>query len=175
MTTHPAFPSPQQAPPPDLTPLESMQWLVDDFVKQAPGVTHALITSLDGLSLLASSLMGKDWADTVAASVSGFASLAAGTRGPGGAAVPPQQIAIERADCLFLIMVAGRGYRSAFSHRPERESGTVETVLGVFTEPDADVGAVGFEMHRLIRRFSEYMRTSVRADAATPVSPPGPR
>ncbi|MET8807936.1 roadblock/LC7 domain-containing protein [Streptomyces sp. NPDC004546] len=153
-------------PPSDLTPVEEVAWLLDDFVNRVPGVTYALIASKDGLTLLASSNMTKDWADTVSAALSGYASLAAGTPGPTGRKQPAKQIAVEFDDCLFMAMASGLRQRSAFSSRPETEQGAVETVLGVYTEASADGGLVGYEMSKLIKRFPQRMQTPVRQELA---------
>ncbi|MBV9026909.1 MAG: roadblock/LC7 domain-containing protein [Streptomycetaceae bacterium] len=150
-----------------------MEWLLDTFVSKVPGVTHALLVSRDGLTLLASG-MDKDWADTMAATVSGHASLAQGTPGPKGGRLPAQQIMIEREDCLFFIMSSGTGQRSAFTSQPGTCQGTVDTVLGVLAEPDADGGTVGYEMGRLITAFAQHMHTPIRQapyDTAPAVGP----
>jgi predicted regulator of Ras-like GTPase activity (Roadblock/LC7/MglB family) len=153
-------------PPPRLTPYESMSWLLDDFVGRVPGVTHAMISSKDGLTLLASSLMSKDWANLLSAAVSGHASLAAGTPGPSGLTLPPKQILIEHSDHLLLIMVSGQADRAAFSHRPGTQQGMVETVLTVITttEDETDAGVVGYQMGLLIKRFPQYMQTAARQE-----------
>jgi predicted regulator of Ras-like GTPase activity (Roadblock/LC7/MglB family) len=158
-------PTVADAPPQQLTlPYEQMEWLLDRFVDKTPGVTHALLVSKDGLTLLVGSSMGKDWADTLAASISGHASLAHGTQGPNGVLLPAKQIIIERPDALFFIMVAGEGQRAAFSSRPQTPQGMVDTVLGVLAHPHADAGAVGYAMGQLIKAFASCMQTPVRQE-----------
>lgn len=164
MTHAPTPLTADNAPQELATPFARMEWLLDEFVSRVGGVTHALLVSKDGLLLLGSSLMGRDWADTLAATVSGHASLAHGTLGPKGDTLPASQIIIERADCLFFIMVAGKGLKSAFSPTPERHQGSVEAVLGVLAEPDADAGLVGFEMGQLVKQFAHLMQTPVRQE-----------
>jgi predicted regulator of Ras-like GTPase activity (Roadblock/LC7/MglB family) len=51
-------------------------WLVDQFVEAAPGVTHALIVSLDGLQLAASRMVPRDLGDELAALTAGLLSMA---------------------------------------------------------------------------------------------------
>ena len=154
------------APPPDLTPAQTVAWLLDAFVDRVPGVTHALVASKDGLALLTSSNVTKNWADTVSAALCGYASLAASTPGPSGSQQPARQIALEFDDHLFVAMASGVRQHAAFSHRPET-AGTVETVLGVHTETTADLGLVGYEMRMLIKRFPQRMKTPVRQELAS--------
>jgi hypothetical protein len=44
----------------------------------------------------------------------------------------------------------------------------VETILTVVATVDADVGAVGFEMGRLLERFAPYMDIPVRTAGGEP-------
>ncbi|MET8981670.1 roadblock/LC7 domain-containing protein [Streptomyces sp. NPDC004539] len=138
--------------PADGTPAGEMAWLVTTFVDQTPGVTHAMLLSRDGLSLLDSGLK-KEWADRLAAAVSALASTATAIPGPGGAA-HPDQVLIERSDACFLIQSTGR--TKAFDNR------TVDTVLCVVTEPAAVLRTVGLEMGRLVDRFAAFMTVEVR-------------
>jgi predicted regulator of Ras-like GTPase activity (Roadblock/LC7/MglB family) len=57
--------SPLTAPPPR-NPGE-FAWLVQQFVDEVPGVTHAVVVSSDGLQLVASQSVGRDRADSLAA------------------------------------------------------------------------------------------------------------
>ncbi|MDQ1031489.1 putative regulator of Ras-like GTPase activity (Roadblock/LC7/MglB family) [Streptomyces umbrinus] len=171
MNPDPTAPAPTTSTAPELpaepqTPYAKMEWLLDRFVTKVPGVTHALLASKDGLVLLSSNPMSKDWADTVAATVSGHASIARATPGARGELLPAQQVMIERADGVFLIMVAGEGHRSVFpSQAGVPGDAMVETLLGVLAEPSADIRVAGFEMNQLIKRFGEHMTTPVRQPA----------
>jgi predicted regulator of Ras-like GTPase activity (Roadblock/LC7/MglB family) len=60
---------PAQAP-------QDFEWLVHQFADDVPGVTHALVVSLDGLQLAASRLVPRDLGDQLAALTSGLLSLA---------------------------------------------------------------------------------------------------
>jgi hypothetical protein len=51
-------------------------WLVDQFADETPGVTHALIVSLDGLQLAASRMVPRDLGDELAALTAGLLSMA---------------------------------------------------------------------------------------------------
>jgi uncharacterized protein len=62
------------ATPPPRNPQE-FDWLLTDFVRSTPGVTHALIVSSDGLPLVASEGLNTDMADPLSAMTSGLISL----------------------------------------------------------------------------------------------------
>ncbi|WP_329266684.1 roadblock/LC7 domain-containing protein [Streptomyces sp. NBC_01451] len=133
-----------------------MTRLLDDFVAGTVGVSHALLGSRDGLKQVFSSHMDPDWADELAATFSGMSGLAKGVTGPTGKQVPAQQILLEREDVMFLVTNAGVG--STF-----HQSGkTVATVLVVLVATDANIGAVAFEIGRLVSRFAPFMTTLVR-------------
>ncbi|MFE1441150.1 roadblock/LC7 domain-containing protein [Streptomyces sp. NPDC058739] len=136
-----------------------MTWLLRTFAAEISGVLHAVLLSRDGLRLLASHA-DKDWADEIAAAISGVASIAANITGPNQVKRPAKQVIIERDDCLFFIQSAGRS--AAFRNYPGNTRGTVDTILAVITTTSADVGTVGFEMGRLVERFAPYMDISVR-------------
>jgi hypothetical protein len=67
-----AVPAPGAAPPGP----SDLRWLLDRFAAEAPGVTHAVIVSLDGLQLVRAGAAGKDLADQLAACTAGLLSLA---------------------------------------------------------------------------------------------------
>jgi predicted regulator of Ras-like GTPase activity (Roadblock/LC7/MglB family) len=146
----PVIPSPREVQ-------GQMSRLLDEFVEDTTGVTHALLVSRDGLKQAVVSRMDGDWADEVAAAFSGVMGLAKGVKGPTDKSMPAGQVLIERADTLFLATEAGVG--SAFS-----DSGTaVSTILVVLARPDANIGAIGFDAARLLQRFAPFMTTPVRA------------
>ncbi|QKZ23885.1 roadblock/LC7 domain-containing protein [Streptomyces chartreusis] len=134
-----------------------MARLLDEFVSDTVGVTHALVVSRDGLKQAVCSHMDPDWADTTAAAFAGMAGMAKGLTGPTDKQMPPGQILIERDDTLFLVTEAGTG--STFS-----ANGTiVASILVILARTDANTGTVGFEAGRLIQRFAPFMTTPVRA------------
>jgi predicted regulator of Ras-like GTPase activity (Roadblock/LC7/MglB family) len=151
------------APPEDIGgPQQQMAWLLKQFASSVPGVTDALLLSRDGLKLVHSDIP-KDWADGLAATFSGLASLAQNITGPTEKRMAPQQIMIEREDALFFITSSGTS--AAFEDHPGNTRGMVDTVLGVITRVDAEVGTVGYEMGRLVDQFAPYMVTPVRHGA----------
>lgn len=141
-------------------PLSDMAWLLNRFVEVTPGVTHAVLLSRDGIKLLDSEV-DKDWAESLAAAMSGVASLTANVTGPSSQKMEPLQVVIERPDCFFFVQSAGRSKN--FENVPGILPGQfVDTVLCVIATPGADVGSVGYETGQLIGRFAEFMNVSVR-------------
>jgi hypothetical protein len=55
---------------------QSLTWLVNNFVAEVPGVTHAVVVSADGLLLIASEELSDDRAQQLSAVASGARSLA---------------------------------------------------------------------------------------------------
>ncbi|WP_435273626.1 roadblock/LC7 domain-containing protein [Streptomyces parvulus] len=161
MSTHPETHTVPDAPASETTAgaqRDDMAWLLRQFAADVPGVTHAVLLSRDGLCLLDSDV-DKDWADELSAAISGVASLAANITGPSHKKRAARQVIIERDDCLFFVQSAGR---SAFFDNHFGERGEVDTVLAVIATTDADAGAVGFEMGRLVNKFDPYMVIPVR-------------
>jgi X-X-X-Leu-X-X-Gly heptad repeat protein len=56
----------------------SLDWLVSNFAREVPGVSHAVLVSVDGLLIAASEHLPEERADQLAAVSSGLASLASG-------------------------------------------------------------------------------------------------
>ncbi|MFI1020006.1 roadblock/LC7 domain-containing protein [Streptomyces olivaceus] len=135
---------------------QQMGRMLNDFVDQVPGVSHALLVGRDGLTLVSSDVH-KDWADKWAATLGSLASLAENIPGPRGGNQGLKLTLIEREDALILVSIAGTS--AAFPHR----DGTVDTVLGVIADPGASAGTVGYEMSRLVERFAPYMVAAVRS------------
>lgn len=164
MNIHPEMHTVTGAPVPETTASgqrDNMAWLLRQFADDTRGVTHAVLLSRDGLRLLDSDV-DKDWADELSAAISGVASLAANISGPSHKKRPARQVVIERDDCLFFVQSSGRS--AAFDNRPGNERGEVDTILAVIATTDADAGAVGFEMGRLVAKFAPYMLIPVRAN-----------
>ncbi|MBV9795271.1 MAG: roadblock/LC7 domain-containing protein [Actinobacteria bacterium] len=55
---------------------QSLTWLVNNFVSEVPGVTHAIVVSADGLLLIASDELTDEQAQQLSAVASGARSLA---------------------------------------------------------------------------------------------------
>ncbi|HEX6499352.1 MAG TPA: roadblock/LC7 domain-containing protein [Micromonosporaceae bacterium] len=55
---------------------QDCEWLIRQFADEVPGVTHALLVSLDGLQLTASRRVPRDLGDQLAALTAGLLSMA---------------------------------------------------------------------------------------------------
>jgi predicted regulator of Ras-like GTPase activity (Roadblock/LC7/MglB family) len=62
--------------PPGVRVPQDFAWLVRQFADEVPGVTHALIVSLDGLQLAGSSSVPRDLGDQLSAITAGLLSMA---------------------------------------------------------------------------------------------------
>nr|WP_252980789.1 roadblock/LC7 domain-containing protein [Streptomyces chartreusis] len=137
-----------------------MAGLLEDFVQNVRGVRHALLISRDGLTLVDSEIH-KDFADRWAAALGALASLCESIPGPeGGTGLGLKLAVVEREDALIFASIAGTS--AIFPNRPGNAHGVVDTVLAVIAQPDANAGAVGYEMGALVDRFAPYMVEPVR-------------
>jgi uncharacterized protein len=121
-------------------------WLVNDFARTTPGVTHALIVSSDGLPLIASSGVGADLADPLAAMTSGLLSLAhniAVQVGQSGC----EQIMLKFAAGHFLFM--GIGSLAG---------------LAVLVRNGANLGVVAYRMAQLVDGVGHVLTPQMRDD-----------
>ncbi|WP_406438970.1 roadblock/LC7 domain-containing protein [Streptomyces sp. NBC_01613] len=141
-------------------PSKQMARMLEEFVENVPGVTHALLVSRDGLKLVDSAIH-KDWADTWAATLGSLASLCESIPGPRGGKEALKLALVERGDALICVSIAGTS--AVFPNQPGNMLGVVDTVLAVIAEPDASAGTVGFEMGLLVDRFAPYMVAAVRS------------
>ncbi|MER6459306.1 roadblock/LC7 domain-containing protein [Streptomyces sp. NPDC001288] len=133
-------------------PSGELDWLLDDLVLRVEEVRHAVVLSNDGLAVGASTGLGREDAEHLAAVASGFNSLAKGTGrhfGAGGV----RQTMVEMDDAFLFVAAAGDG-----------------SCLAVLTAVTADIGLVGYEMARLVKRVGEHLRTAPRAAARPPAA-----
>jgi predicted regulator of Ras-like GTPase activity (Roadblock/LC7/MglB family) len=123
-----------------------LDWLLDELVSHVPQVRHAVVLSGDGLLIGASAGLSRDEGEHFAAISSGFHSLAkgAGRQFEAGAVV---QTMVELEGGFLFVASAGEG-----------------SCLSVFTDADADVGLVAYEMARLVTRVAEHMAVPSRSD-----------
>jgi predicted regulator of Ras-like GTPase activity (Roadblock/LC7/MglB family) len=125
---------------------KNLNWLVQTFVRDVPGVRDAMVVSADGLAIATSQGLTREDADRLAAVASGLISLAYGTaaRFRGGAV---HEIIIEM-DALFLF-VSGISDGSC---------------LCVVSDAGCDVGLVGYEMAVLVERAGVVLTPELRAE-----------
>ena len=125
-----------QPPRPDNN---SLDWLVSNFAREVPGVTHAILVSVDGLLIAASERLPKERADQLAAVSSGLASLANGAAQlfDGGQVL---QSVVEMQNGYLLLMQVGDG-----SH------------LATLAATSCDIGQIGYEMAVLVERVGNVV------------------
>ncbi|MFC9287431.1 roadblock/LC7 domain-containing protein [Streptomyces sp. NPDC057052] len=129
-----------------------LDWLLDDLVTRVREVRHAVVLSADGLAVGASTGLDRADAEHLAAISSGFHSLAKGAGrhfGAGGV----RQTMVEMDDGFLFVAAAGDG-----------------SCLAVLTAVTADIGLVGYEMARLVKRVGEHLRTAPRSSARPPTA-----
>jgi len=123
--------------------IEDFHWLLDNFVRQTPGVNEAAAVSSDGFLLGAS--VGPDRTDIeqLAAITAGLSSLTS------GAAECFEYGAVE------LVMVRmNRGF--LFLSRISDGSS-----LAVLTSTNSDVAAVAYEMTMLVKRVGDILTPTI--------------
>ncbi|GAB2896311.1 roadblock/LC7 domain-containing protein [Streptomyces mayteni] len=133
--------------PPDAAQLGRV---LDELAERVPGIRHALILAADGLPRGASRSLGREDAEQLAAVASGFHSLARGV-GRHFETGNVRQTLVELDDAFLLVTAAGA--RSA---------------LAVFTEADADIGQVAYELTLLVKRVGPLLATPQRPGPGTP-------
>jgi predicted regulator of Ras-like GTPase activity (Roadblock/LC7/MglB family) len=84
----------------------TLVWLIDKFVMDAPGVTHAVVVSADGLLLTSSDGVPPEHAEQLAALASGMLSLAQGSSRLFGLGSCDQTIVRMRYGHLFLTPIS---------------------------------------------------------------------
>jgi predicted regulator of Ras-like GTPase activity (Roadblock/LC7/MglB family) len=122
-----------------------LDWLLTEFVRDTPGVQHAVAVSTDGLALAASERVSDGLADQLAAATSGLVSLARGTAHTLHAGEVTQTIIEMAGGYLFLTSMS--------------EGSSV----AVSTERDCDMGMVGYEVTMLAARVGHVLTSHPRA------------
>jgi uncharacterized protein len=116
------------------TEATNFSWLLDNFVRSVPGVSHTLVVSADGLLMAMSDQLDRTQGDQLSAIVSGISSLTRGAARQLNAGEVRQ--AIVEMDSMFLFsMVVSDG-----------------SVIAVMAEATCDVGLIGYEMALLVSR-----------------------
>ena len=122
----------------------SLDWLVSNFAREVPGVSHAVLVSVDGLTVAASEHLPTERADQLAAVASGLASLSTGAAQQivGGHVL---QSVVEMDNGYLLLMRVGDGSNLA-------------TLAG----RSCDIGQIGYEMAILVERVGAVVQSSRR-------------
>jgi predicted regulator of Ras-like GTPase activity (Roadblock/LC7/MglB family) len=121
-----------------------LDWLLVDFARETPGVTAAVVVSVDGLPLAVSSGVSDALADQVAAAASGLVSLARATAHLLSSGSLTQTI-LEMTEGYLFVTSVSRG-----------------AALAVHTVRQCDLGLVGYEMTMLAERVGRALDPGVR-------------
>ena len=127
-----------------------LDWLLVDFARETPGVTTALVVSVDGLPLAASSGVTDAFADQLAAAASGLVSLARATTNLLASGSLTQTILEMSGGYLFVTSVS-RG-----------------ATVAVHATRHCDLGVVGYEMTMLAERVGKALDPGVRTGFGSP-------
>jgi len=126
----------------------TLDWFVSNFVRDVPGVSHAILVSTDGLLMASSAHLPADRAEQLAAVTSGLASLSCGAARLFGAGNVRQTI-VEMDDGYLLSMGVGNG-----------------SYLAALASVSCDIGQVGYEMAVLVDRVGKTVQATPRATHA---------
>jgi len=124
----------------------NFSWLLANFVAGVPGVRHTIVVSADGLLMAMSEELDRTSGDTLAAIVSGLASLTRGAARQLRSGEVRQ--AVVEMDQLFL-------FTTSISDG---------SVLAVVADSSCDVGLVGYEMTLLVNRAEATMTPQLVAE-----------
>lgn len=117
----------------------SFGWLITDFVRQVPGVAHAVVVSADGLLLAGSQGLPRDRAEQLSAVSSGLVSLTQGAARCFEAGGVNQTVVEMDHGYLFLMSISDG------------------SCLASLAAPNCDVGLVAYEMTMLVDRAGKAL------------------
>jgi predicted regulator of Ras-like GTPase activity (Roadblock/LC7/MglB family) len=124
---------------------DNFAWLTDDFVRQVPGVAHAIVVSADGLLLAGSRGLPRDRGEQLSAVASGLVSLTHGAARCFEAGGVNQCVVEMDRGYLFLMSISDG------------------SCLAVLAAPNCDIGLVAYEMTLLVERVGKQMTPELRA------------
>ncbi len=124
----------------------NLDWLINNFVDQVPGIANTILVASDGLPLAKSRGFPIDRADQLAAVASGLTSLAQGASRcfeAGGV----RQMLVEMEQGYLFVMSVSEG-----------------SCLAALAAASCDIGLVGYEMSLLVSRVGAALTPAVRAE-----------
>ncbi|MBP2325843.1 putative regulator of Ras-like GTPase activity (Roadblock/LC7/MglB family) [Kibdelosporangium banguiense] len=121
-------------------------WLVDNFTERVPGVAHAIVISVDGLLLTASSRLPEDRAEQMAAIAAGIVSLNLGAAKCLGAEKVNRSIVEMDYGVLLLTSI--------------RDG----SCLAVLARRDCDIAQIAYEMTVLVDQVGQMLTPELRAE-----------
>lgn len=121
-------------------------WLIANFTERVPGVAHAVVLSVDGLLLAASSRLPGDGSEQLAAVAAGVVGLTQGAARclDGGEVL---RTVVEMEQGVLLLMSVRDG-----------------SCLAVLSSPDSSVGQVAYEMTVLVDQVGQILTPELRAE-----------
>jgi uncharacterized protein len=126
--------------------VDQFGWLITNFSERVPGVAHAVVISVDGLLLTASSGLPGQRADQLCAIAAGVTSLAQSAANffDGGGVL---RSVVEMQHGVMLLMSVRDG-----------------SCLAVLAAPDSDVGQVAYEMTVVVDQVGQLLTPELRAE-----------
>lgn len=135
--------SPQPAAPPLPVDSVDLQWLLNDFVSNCPGVNTAIVVSVDGLLVTMDASMNRETADSLAAVVSGLSSMALGAGQMFNAGQIQQQLLQYPGGFLIIRQLAAGAVVSAIAQR------------------NGDIGRIGHQLAELAKRVGPALSPEI--------------
>jgi predicted regulator of Ras-like GTPase activity (Roadblock/LC7/MglB family) len=130
---------------------QSLTWLVNNFVAQVPGITHAIVVSADGLLLIASDELPGEQAEQLAAVASGLHGLAAGSSRIFGLGTCKQTI-VRMKRCRLFIMAISDG-----------------SCLAALATAECDMKIVAYQMTLLVESSDHALTPQLRRELRTKI------
>ena len=127
-----------------------LDWLVNDFARDTPGVLHALVVSGDGLLLASSTEVNAELGDQLSATTSGLVSLARGAA---------QLLNLAPVSQTIIEMTGGYLFATSIS---------LDSTLTVVAQRHCDMGMVGYEMTMLASRVGHALTPAPRSGQPHP-------
>lgn len=124
-----------------------LDWLLQEFQRQTPGVRAGVVVSADGLRIATTPGLDVGLADQLSAAASGLTSLARGTAALLESGQVTQTI-LELTGGYFFVTSISDG-----------------AALAVHADRRCDIGMVGYEMTMLAARAGHALTPAARADA----------
>lgn len=121
-----------------------LDWLVNGFIRDTPGVLHALVVSGDGLLLASSDSVDAVLGDQLSAATSGLVSLSRGAA---------QLLNLAPVSQTIVEMVGGYLFATSISQG---------STLAVVAHRHCDMGMVGYEMTMLASRVGHALTPASR-------------
>ncbi len=122
-----------------------LDWLINDFTRDTPGVLHALVLSGDGLLLASSANIDTTLGDQLSAAASGLVSLATGAA---------QLLNLAPVNQIIIEMTGGYLFATSISQG---------STLAVVAARQCDMGMVGYEMTMLASRVGHALTPAPRS------------